>query len=61
LPDWEWVLVSGLIGIVPAILTWSKLAVTAIWILCPLFGIVLLGEGAAIGYLAWQVRKVSSS
>jgi uncharacterized membrane protein HdeD (DUF308 family) len=57
LPNWQWVLASGLLGIFAAILTWSKLPVTAIWILCPLFGIVLLGEGAAIGYLAWQVRK----
>ncbi len=61
LPNWHWVLASGLIGIVAAILTWSKLPVTAIWILCPLFGIVLLSEGAAIGYLAWQVRKGSNS
>ncbi len=57
LPNWQWVLASALLGIMAAVLTWSKLPVTAIWILCPLFGIVLLGEGAAIGYLAWQVRK----
>ena len=57
LPNWQWVLASGLLGIMAAVLTWSKLPVTAIWILCPLFGIVLLGEGAAIGYLAWQVRR----
>jgi uncharacterized membrane protein HdeD (DUF308 family) len=58
LPGWQWVLGSGLLGIMAAILTWSKLPVTAIWILCPLLGILLLGEGAAIGYLAWQARKV---
>lgn len=57
LPNWQWVLASGLLGIMAAVLTWSKLPVTAIWILCPLFGIVLLGEGAAIGYLAWQVHR----
>ena len=61
LPNWHWVLASGLIGIMAAVLTWSKLPVTAIWVMCPLLGIVLLSEGAAIGYLAWQVRKVSSS
>jgi uncharacterized membrane protein HdeD (DUF308 family) len=58
LPGWQWVLAGGLLGIMAAILTWSKLPVTAIWILCPLLGILLLGEGAAIGYLAWQARKV---
>lgn len=59
-PNWQWVLVSGLIGIVAAILTWSKLPVTAVWLLCPLLGIVLIGEGAAHGYLAWHVRKALS-
>jgi uncharacterized membrane protein HdeD (DUF308 family) len=58
LPGWQWVLASGLLGIMAAILTWSKLPVTAIWILCPLLGILLLGQGAAIGYLAWRARKV---
>jgi uncharacterized membrane protein HdeD (DUF308 family) len=58
LHGWQWVLCSGLLGIMAAILTWSKLPVTAIWILCPLLGILLLGEGAAIGYLGWQARKV---
>lgn len=61
LPNWHWVLGSGLLGIMAAILTWSKLPVTATWIMCPLFGIVLLGEGAAVGYLAWQVRKSKST
>ena len=56
-PNWHWILVSGLIGIIAAILTWNKLPVTAIWLLCPLLGIVLIGEGAAHGYLAWNVRK----
>lgn len=56
-PNWHWVLVSGLIGIVAAVLTWSKLPVTAIWLLCPLLGAVLMGEGAAQGYLAWHIRK----
>ena len=56
-PNWYWILGSGMVGFVAAIFSWSKLPVTAIWILCPLLGIVLISEGAAIGYLAWQVRK----
>ena len=58
-PNWHWVLVSGIVAIVAAIFSWSKLPVTAIWILCPFLGLVLISEGAALGYLAWQVRKAS--
>ena len=59
-PNWQWVLASGFIGIVAAVLTWRKLPVTAIWLLCPLLGIVLMGEGTAHGYLACHVRKALS-
>jgi uncharacterized membrane protein HdeD (DUF308 family) len=56
-PNWHWILLSGVIALFAAVLTWSKLPVTAIWLLCPLFGIVLISEGAAFGYLAWRIRK----
>ena len=56
-PNWHWILLSGLIAFIAAIFSWSKLPVTAIWILCPFLGIVLISEGAALGYLAWEVRK----
>ena len=58
-PNWHWILLSGLIAFIAAIFSWSKLPVTAIWILCPFLGIVLISEGAALGYLAWEVRKKS--
>ena len=37
-----------LVGLAPA---------TAFWLLCPLLGLLLVSEGAAIIYLAWQARK----
>ena len=36
---------------------WASLPVTAIWLLGVLLGIQLICEGAALGYLAWQVRQ----
>jgi uncharacterized membrane protein HdeD (DUF308 family) len=36
---------------------WASLPVTAIWLLGVLLGIQLISEGAALGYLAWQVRQ----
>ena len=56
-PNWGWVLASGLIGILAAIYLWTSLPVKAAWFLGFLLGILLISEGSAIGYLAWQVRK----
>jgi uncharacterized membrane protein HdeD (DUF308 family) len=56
-PNWGWVLVSGIIGILLAFYLWASLPITAIWLLGVLLGIQLISEGAAIGYLAWKVRN----
>jgi uncharacterized membrane protein HdeD (DUF308 family) len=57
LPHWGWVLGSGIIGILLAFFLWASLPVTAVWLIGVLLGIELISEGAALGYLAWQVRK----
>ena len=56
-PNWTCVLASGLIGILAAVFLWSSLPVKAAWLLGFLLGVLLISEGAALGYLAWQVRK----
>jgi uncharacterized membrane protein HdeD (DUF308 family) len=56
-PNWGWVLASGVVGILLAFYLWASLPVTAIWLLGLLLGIQLISEGAALGYLAWQVRQ----
>jgi uncharacterized membrane protein HdeD (DUF308 family) len=56
-PNWGWVLASGIVGILVALYLWASLPVTAIWLLGVLLGIQLICEGAALGYLAWQVRS----
>jgi len=56
-PNWGWVLASGIIGVLLAFYLWASLPVTAIWLLGVLVGIQLICEGAALGYLAWQVRQ----
>lgn len=55
-PNWGWVLASGLVGILLGLYLWANLPVTAIWLLGVLLGIHLICEGAALGYLAWNVR-----
>jgi len=56
-PNWGWVLASGVVGVFLAIYLWSSLPITAAWLLGILVGIQLISEGAALGYMAWQVRR----
>ena len=56
-PNWSWGLGSGLVGILLALMLWAQLPVTAVWVIGLLMGIELISVGAAIAYLAWQVRK----
>src|SRR3954452_23415475 len=56
-PNWGWVLASGLVGILLALILWANLPVTALWLIGILLGINLISVGAAIAYLAWQVRQ----
>ena len=46
-----------MVGIVLALILWANLPVTALWLIGVLLGINLISVGAAIGYLAWQVRQ----
>jgi uncharacterized membrane protein HdeD (DUF308 family) len=55
-PNWGWVLASGVVGVLLAIYLWSSLPITAAWLLGILVGIQLTSEGAALAYMAWQVR-----
>ena len=55
-PNWGWVLGSGLVGILLALILWANMPLTADWVLGLMLGILLVCEGAALTYLAWHVR-----
>jgi uncharacterized membrane protein HdeD (DUF308 family) len=57
LANWFLVLLSGILGIVLAVILWSNLPTTALWLLGLLLGIHLIGEGVALAALVWSVRK----
>src|SRR4051812_27438792 len=40
-----------------ALILWANLPVTALWLVGVLLGLQLISVGAAIAYLAWQVRQ----
>jgi hypothetical protein len=50
------ILASGILTILVAFYLWASFPVTAVWLLGVLLGVQLICEGAALGYLAWQVR-----
>jgi len=54
--NWRRVLASGLIGILLAIYLWANIAAASALLLGILLGILLISEGAALTYLAWQIR-----
>jgi len=56
MPNWGWVLSSGLLGIILSLFLWVSLPVTAVWLIGLLLGIELISQGAAIALLAWKVR-----
>lgn len=60
-PNWAWVLASGLVGIVLSVMLWASLPEVAVWLVGLLLGIELISVGAAMGYLAWQIRRSASN
>jgi len=59
-PNWAWVLASGLVGMLLSAILWASLPVTALWLIGLLLGIELISVGAAMAYLAWQVRRAAA-
>jgi uncharacterized membrane protein HdeD (DUF308 family) len=55
--DWLWMLASGLIAIVCALVLFANLPEAATWLLGVLLGIELIAIGGAQAYLAWRTRR----
>ena len=56
LPNWGWILVSGLVGILLG--AWLLMNPALSIVFLGLFiGIQLIAEGVAIGWMAWSLRK----
>jgi uncharacterized membrane protein HdeD (DUF308 family) len=57
--DWLWVLASGLVAIVCALILFASLPQAATWLLGFLLGLELIAIGGAQGLLAWRVRQAT--
>lgn len=56
-PNWGWVFASGVVGIVLSLILWASMPVTALWLIGLMLGVQLISVGAALAWLAWQIRK----
>jgi uncharacterized membrane protein HdeD (DUF308 family) len=59
LPQWGWVLGSGVVAIVCALVLFANLPQAATWLLGVLLGLHLLAIGLSEVFLAWRVRRAA--
>jgi uncharacterized membrane protein HdeD (DUF308 family) len=57
LPNWGWVLASGILAVLISLFLWARLPVTALWLIGMLVGIELIVEGIAVSAIAWRMRR----
>lgn len=55
--DWLFLLASGVVGIIVALVLAGNLGGAAQWLLGTLLGVYLVANGGALGYLAWNLRR----
>ncbi|HEY9615319.1 MAG TPA: HdeD family acid-resistance protein [Microcoleaceae cyanobacterium] len=60
-PNWGWMLISGVLGIVLGILIWNQLPINALWIIGLLVGINLLMSGLWITMFSLSARRALRS
>ena len=58
---WQWVLGSGVLGVVLSIALILSIDTAASWLVALLVGIQLIAVGASVAGLAWMVRQAAKS
>ena len=57
LANWFWVLASGVLAVVLAVILWGSMPVTAAWLIGLLLGVNLITEGMALAALVWTAKS----
>ncbi|HLM66076.1 MAG TPA: HdeD family acid-resistance protein [Longimicrobium sp.] len=57
--DWTYLLGSGVVGVIVAMILAANLGTAAHWLLGTLLGVYLVAAGGALGYLAWNLRRAA--
>lgn len=55
--EWQWLLVAGVAEIALAVVLWTNMPVTALWLVGLVLGAGLICEGGAMAWLAWNLRR----
>ncbi|PZQ51451.1 MAG: hypothetical protein DI556_04625 [Rhodovulum sulfidophilum] len=58
--NWVWMLLSGILGIVLALVLVWNLPEAASWLIGLLLGIELIAVGGAMAFLAWDLRRATA-
>ena len=58
--NWGWMLASGVMGILLSLILAANLPGAATWLIGVLLGIELISVGAAMAFLAWDIRRASA-
>ena len=59
LSGWFWVLASGVLAVVLAVILWNSMPVTAGWLIGLLLGVNLITEGMALAGLVWTAKTAA--
>lgn len=59
--DWLWVLASGLVAVLCALILFANLPEAASWLVGFLLGVHLIAAGAAQGWMAWRLRRETAA
>lgn len=57
MPQWGWVLASGILGVGLSLLLLANLPLSAIWLVGFMLGVQLISGGAALTSIAWLARN----
>ena len=57
MPQWGWVLASGIVGVVLSVLLLAFLQLTAVWLVGLMLGVQLISVGGAIANMALHARR----
>ena len=60
MPNWGWMLASGVTGIVLSLILAANLPGAAGWLIGVLLGIELIVVGSAMAFFAWDVRRATA-
>ncbi|HYN64984.1 MAG TPA: HdeD family acid-resistance protein [Candidatus Limnocylindrales bacterium] len=58
--NWGWMLASGVMGILLSLILAANLPGAADWLIGVLLGIELISVGAAMAFLAWDIRRATA-